>query len=73
MSDTRCRNYNWTVRTKDHVGSGASFEGAQLAVLMDIRDELQALNRLLNCQNFLGMPRTLKRIDKRLGTKLKLK
>jgi hypothetical protein len=40
-TDTRCRNLNWTVRSGQ--GGGMSFAGAQLAVLMDIRDELQMI------------------------------
>lgn len=39
---------------------------ATRAVLMDIRDELKALNRVFGCYRFQGMPQTLKTIDKRL-------
>jgi hypothetical protein len=42
----------------------ASYERAQLAVLMDIRDELKRLNRLLDCRNFLAVPARLARIAK---------
>lgn len=52
---------------------GTTHEEARLAVLMDIRDELKRLNSLLHCQNFLGMPRVLKRIDSRLAKRIKLK
>ena len=54
--------------------SDTTFDQAQLAVLMDIRDELQELNATLNCWRFQEMPTVLKRIDKRLlknGMKLK--
>jgi hypothetical protein len=34
-------------------------EQAQLAVLMDIRDELKRMNAVLNCGNFLRVPHTL--------------
>jgi len=40
---------------------------------MDIRDELQALNRLLNCHNVRGGFEAMQRIDKRLKTKIKLR
>jgi hypothetical protein len=39
-------------------------EQAQLAVLMDIRVELQTLNRVLACPNFQAIPQTLKRISR---------
>jgi len=38
----------------------STLEQAQLAVLMDIRDELQKLNRVFQCANFLNMPHELK-------------
>lgn len=51
-----------------------TWEQAQVAVLMDIRDELKMLNTLLHCHNFTGMPAILRRIDRRLmsaGAKVK--
>ncbi len=36
----------------------------QIAVLMDIRDELQLLNRVLYCPNFMAIPRKLDAIIK---------
>lgn len=56
MADTRKKNINW------NVGKEATWEGAQLAVLMDIRDELQRLNGLLGCANFREIPRVLRTI-----------
>lgn len=53
MTDTRNKNYNWT--TRGPLG-GVSVDQAQLAVLMDIRDELQAINEKLNCYR---LPRAL--------------
>jgi len=61
MKDMRHRNANWAITLHSN-GQTVSFEGAQLAVLMDIRDELQALNRLLNCHNALDIPRILRQI-----------
>jgi hypothetical protein len=43
MSDTRYKNSRWVLN------GSPSFELAQLAVLMDIRDELQTLNRFAGC------------------------
>jgi hypothetical protein len=40
-----------------------NWEQAGVAVMMDIRDELKQLNRLLACPNFIGIPATLHRIE----------
>ncbi len=61
MSDGRRKNTSWTV-TIVAGGKEVSWEGAQLAVLMDIRDELQTLNRVLGCVRFTTIPDTLKTI-----------
>ena len=59
--DRRCRNFSWTIRTDEH---HTSMEGAQLAVLMDIRDELQAIRRRLDCPSALAIPRYLEAIER---------
>jgi hypothetical protein len=46
---------------------------AQLAVLMDIRDELKELNNKLACFRVRRMLNTVQRIDKRLAKRLPLK
>lgn len=48
---------------------GADFRWAhvQVEVLMDIRDELQRLNALLHCHNFIGIPATLRSISRKLA------
>lgn len=43
------------------------------ALLMDIRDELQALRRIMECHNVRGGFEAMQRIDKRLKTKIKLR
>ena len=57
-TDTRYKNFVWIIPSE----ANPSFEGAQLAVLMDIRDELQQLNRLLQCSNFIDIPLMLDEI-----------
>jgi GTP cyclohydrolase III len=54
MTDTRHKNGNWTM--KPNANNELSWEAIQVAVLMDIRDELQTVNRLLNCHR---IPRAL--------------
>lgn len=45
----------------------------QVALLMDIRDELKDLNSLLRCQNFLQIPRTLESIRRNTAKKKRKK
>lgn len=45
--DRRMKDQNWIV--SDDGKSGISVEHVHLAVLMDIRDELQAIRSLANC------------------------
>lgn len=44
--------------------TGIGWEHVNVAVLMDIRDELQRLNSLLYCHNFTGIPETLRGIKR---------
>jgi hypothetical protein len=60
MSDTRHHNVSWSLPPSGSV----SFDAAQLAVLMDIREELQRLNRVMQCQNTLDIPNILRTIRK---------
>jgi hypothetical protein len=59
--DRRCRNWNWKVTDSNDL---VTWDGARLAVLMDIRDELRKLNMLLNCRNCVQIPMILRRIEK---------
>jgi hypothetical protein len=59
MTDRRHANKEWVVC--DGV-TNVTFDGAQLAVLMDIRDQLKILNNLLHCQNFIDIPWKLERV-----------
>jgi len=54
----RFKNIDWNLPTKANGGID-SWNGVTAALLMDIRDELQVLNRLLGCHNFLRVPRIL--------------
>lgn len=58
--DRRRRRVDWTVT--DDAGEILSIDHAILAVLMDLRDELQELNALLHCGNFQGFPAALQQI-----------
>lgn len=60
MADTRKENINWKLDTN---GDGTTtIEVVQVAVLMDIRYELQKLNLLLHCPNFTAIPAILRTI-----------
>jgi len=54
----RKKDMNWNLPDE------SSWDVAKLAVLMDIRDELKALNAILSCPNFLGIPFTLRDISR---------
>lgn len=43
----RCKNFQWTITPRRPQDTNE----AALCVLMDIRDELQALNRVMQCSN----------------------
>lgn len=49
------------------------YDGAHLAVLMDIRDELKSLNAVLHCHNFMDIPHKLERIKRNTARKRKPK
>lgn len=58
--DKRQKNAQWDVA--DDQGRTRTWPEAQTAVLMDIRDELQTLNRLLGCRNAVEIPSILRQI-----------
>lgn len=64
----RHKNAQWNLNEKVQ-----SYEELNAAVLMDIRDELQTLNRLLACPNFVGMPQVLKQIRRNTANLPKVK
>jgi hypothetical protein len=48
----------------DAVDNTWGLDAMMVVLLTDIRDELQALNALLGCANFTGIPGTLKGIER---------
>ena len=58
MADSRRhKNTNWLIPDPAN-----TYEQAQLAVLMDIRDELQRLCRIFECPNFQRVPSDLQQV-----------
>ncbi len=55
--DTRRKDQDWNTGT-----TGVTWDGAQLAVLMDIRDELKRLNAVVHCPNTIEIPNILRAI-----------
>lgn len=68
----RFKDTNWDF-TATPDGGMQTWEQAQVAVLMDIRDELKRLNHLLNCPNFTSIPHKLESIRKNTTKRRKRK
>lgn len=65
MSDHRKKNMNWYVADDNgelYHSNGDWVAFASLAVLMDLRDELQAMRRRLDCHETLSIPHLLREI-----------
>jgi hypothetical protein len=60
MSGHNHANSRWLVSTNSD--GTVPVEHVKFALLQDIRDELQKLNALLHCSNFLNIPHKLDRI-----------
>lgn len=60
----RHKDTNWNLPEGKHGvrSTTHSWESIHSALLMDIRDELKELNRLLNCRNFIAIPSILRGI-----------
>lgn len=63
---------DWDLRISE-TGGLASWDEVNRALLMDIRSELQSLNRLLNCSNFLGIPKSLREISGNTKKRVRVK
>lgn len=70
--DTRHSGKRWSLPTNDS-GRIETWEAVQIAVLMDIRDELQRLNNVLHCPNFTSIPNTLGAIRRNTSKPKKVK
>lgn len=74
MADKRKKDISWVV-ADDH-GQTLTWAEVQVAVLMDIRDELKIVRQrlsVLECPNFLDIPRKLDRIKRNTAKKRKAK
>lgn len=69
MADKRHANTRWTLAPASD--NTLTWDQVKVAVLMDIRDELQRLNGLLHCSNFTGIPTTLRSIRRAMPTRRK--
>lgn len=67
----RTRNWQWN-EDPDSDGS-RSWNQAIVSVLTDIREELQSLNAVLHCHNFMDIPHKLERIKRNTARKRKPK
>jgi hypothetical protein len=63
----RHKNVDWNLTGPNP----ATWQEVEIAVLEDIRDELQRINGVLNCSNFLDLPRQVRLIQ--LNTKRRKK
>ena len=57
---TKFKDIEWDLA--DSAGTIGTWERVQIAVLMDIRDELKRLNSVIQCHNFIAVPDKLDRI-----------
>lgn len=71
----RHANKNWNLSGTEFGGRSAGVSDGHLsvAVLMDIRDELQKLNALLHCHNTVAIPALLRGIKRNTQPKVRAK
>ena len=67
MADRRRANEDWLIANEE--GVVPTWERVGIAVMMDIRGELQNLNGLLRCPDFQSIPRTLRAIRQNTNRK----
>jgi hypothetical protein len=68
----RFKNVDWDLSATPS-GGIKTWDAVHIAVLMDIRDELQALNRVMQCPNVQRGFRAMERMDRRLAKDIKLR
>jgi hypothetical protein len=59
MADRRCRGLFWNIADEAGTIYPNMRDGVTVALLMDIRDELQQMNRVWGCHNFQRIPQIL--------------
>lgn len=69
MRNPTRRNSTWETPQ----GNQFQWQHVQVELLMDIREELQSLNAVLHCHNFLDIPHKLERIKRNTSKKRKPK
>jgi hypothetical protein len=71
----RHRNKNWKLSGIEEASGSHSVEtwDVQIAVLMDIRDELQAIKAVLQCPNTQAIPSLLRQLVRQTKPKRKAK
>ena len=67
MADRRLRDRLWNVAELDGTPYDDVRDGVLVAVLMDIRDELQQINSRLDCSDTRSIPVTLRSIRRALA------
>jgi hypothetical protein len=70
MKDTRHKNVQWNLGDREGRSTWDQVIGA---LLMDIRDELQRINNVLHCSNFLEIPHKLDSIKRNTAKKRNVK
>lgn len=65
------KDVEWTLPTSDG-GALTDWQKVEIAVLMDIRDELKELNATLSCYRVRRMSDDINRIDRRLQKRMPL-
>lgn len=75
----RFKDFDWNLLGANENGN-YSPETIKMSLLMDIRDEmklavreLQAINRIIGCSNFIGIPSTLRGISRKIAKPRKKK
>lgn len=70
----RHKDQNWNLPEGTPTANGGrehQWNSIQVALLMDIRDELKSMNAILHCSNFLRIPHKLDEIRRNTAKKRK--
>lgn len=69
----RGKHFNISRTVHDNGSQTFASDDIMITLLSDIRDELKEIHAILGCVNTVGIPHTLKRIDRRLATRFGLR